>query len=205
MASTIIRGAALALILAAAPAGAQTPPGPAAPPASPAQAAPAGPARTLAPSPADPTNPDEVVLTARPTLAISGSSAWDAGFDTLKGAFARLNEELAKAGLKPAGRPLTVFTQADDAGFRYEAMIPIEEGAAPTLGADVHLARTPEGRAVRFVHKGSYDEVDTTYDTVTAFLDVKGVVVKDTFVEEYLTDLASAAEPVEINIYALPR
>lgn len=212
MAPSITRAAILALALtAAAGAGAQNAPSsppPDSPPA-PVEAAPAPPAtgaaRTLAPNAADPSSPDEVTLAARPAVIVAGSSAWGEGFTTLKGAFDRLNEEMTKAGLKPAGRPLAVFTQTDDAGFRYEAMIPVEEGTAPNLGPDIRLGRTPEGRAVRFVHKGPYEDVDTTYETVTAYLDVKGIVVKDTFIEEYLADLTNAADPVDINIYALPR
>ena len=45
---------------------------------------------------------------------MSGSStAWD-GFDNLKKAFRRIEEELAKAGIAPAGRPLAVFAEAED-------------------------------------------------------------------------------------------
>lgn len=210
MASSIVRAVVLGLALgAAAQAFAQTGPAPQSPsspsesPAPPAGAA--GP-QTLAPNSADPSSPDEVTLQARPALALSGSANWDDGFPTLKATFDRLQAELGKAGLKAAGRPLALFTQTDDAGFRFDAMIPVEEGSgAPTLSEGIRLGRTPEGAAVRFLHKGPYDDIDSTYETVTAYLDVKGVVVKDTFIEEYLNDLTNAADPVEVNIYALPK
>ena len=56
-------------------------------------------------------------------------------------------------------------------------------------------ARRPDGKALRFVHKEPYDEIDSTYETITAYLDAKGITVKDAFVEEYVTDLTEPTRP----------
>jgi effector-binding domain-containing protein len=108
----------------------------------------------------------------------------------------------------PAGKPLTVFVETDDMGFRYEAMIPIAEIPAgrTTLTPEIRFGRTPEGAAMRFVHKGAYEEIDETYETITAYLDAKGVTVKDLFVEEYATDLTNREDPnLEVNIFVQPK
>jgi effector-binding domain-containing protein len=47
---------------------------------------------------------------------------------------------------------------------------------------------------LRFVHRGPYDDIDSTYETVTAYLDAKNIEVKDFFVEEYVSDLRACQE-----------
>jgi effector-binding domain-containing protein len=69
----------------------------------------------------------------------------------------------------------------------------------------VRFARTPEGRAYHFVHKGPYDDIDSTYETITAYLDAKGILAKDVFIEEYATDFTTSADDLEINIFVQPR
>jgi effector-binding domain-containing protein len=165
---------------------------------------------TLVPDAGDPVDGDEVTLPAKPAAILSGSSTWDEGFATLKKAFQRIEAELAKAGIGPAGRPVTVFTQTDDDGFRYDAMLPIDrapEDRPPNLSPDLRFGTTPSGRALRFVHRGPYDDIDSTYETVTAYLDAKNIEVKDFFVEEYVSDFTSADDDasLEINIFAIPK
>jgi effector-binding domain-containing protein len=208
----------LAAALVAAPLGlglAQTPPAapPPAAPAAPSPAAPAAPAAqadrpTLLPERGDPMDVDEVELAPKPAAVLTGSSTWDDGLANLRQAFATIEQELDKAGLKPRGRPLATFVETDDMGFRYEAMIPIE--ALPdgrvALSREVRFGRTPEGRAFRFVHRGPYEEIDQTYETITAYLDAKGILVRDAFTEEYATDPTNPQDPdLEVNIFVLPR
>jgi effector-binding domain-containing protein len=192
------------------PSGGAAPAGPRSVQASPGTA-PAGPARprpTLVPKAGDPLNVDEVTLSAKPTAVLAGTSTWDDGFTNLKNAFRTIEEELVRSGLAPAGRPLTMFIQTDDMSFQYEAMVPIDripEGRA-RLTPDIRFGRTPDGKAYRFVHKGPYDDIDSTYETITAYLDDKGIIAKDTFLEEYATDLTEPTDDnLEINIFVLPR
>lgn len=205
----------LALALAPAPAWPQgSPSGPVEPTPPPPVGAPqptAPPADgrpSLVPNAGDPVDVDEVTLPAKPAAVLAGTSTWDDGFQTLKTAFGRIEAELAKAGIAPAGRPITVFVQTDDNGFRYEAMVPIGRApeGRPNLTPDIRFGTTPSGRALRFVHKGPYDDVDSTYETVTTYLDAKNIEVQDSFVEEYVTDLTSSEdEDLTVNIFALPK
>jgi len=163
---------------------------------------------TLIPNPGDPTDVEEVVIPSKPVAILSGVSTWDEGFASLTNGFKKIEEELARAAISPAGRPLTVFLKTDDLGFQYEAMIPIAQVPAgrTTLTPEVRFGKTPEGRALRFVHKSSYEEIDDTYETITAYLDAKGVAVKDIFIEEYVTDLTDPADPnIEVNVFVQPK
>ena len=205
------------------------PPPPGAPQAAPAQpgaapqAAPAAPSQpgataptryssagrpSLVPNSGDPTDVDQVTLPGKPAAVLAGTSTWDEGFTSLQNAFRKIEDELVRAGIAPDGKPLTVFVETDDLGFRYEAMIPIPQVPAgrATLTPEVRFGKTPEGAAMRFVHKGTYEEIDETYETITAYLDAKGVAVKDAFVEEYLGDLTERTDPnLELNIFVQPK
>lgn len=205
-------GAALALGLAATAFG-QTAPSPApaepAPPATaPAVPPAAGQARpTLVPDSAE--DVAEVTLAPKPAAIISGTSGAEDGFKTLREAFRKLEEELAKAGIAPAGRPLAIFQQFNpDGSFNYDALIPIArapEGRA-LLTNEIKFGETPAGKALRFTHSGAYDEVEQTYDMIEVYLEAKGIVVKDPIVEEFVTDPKDAADAeLKLNIFVQPK
>ncbi|WP_332684715.1 GyrI-like domain-containing protein [Bosea sp. (in: a-proteobacteria)] len=165
---------------------------------------------TLAGKPGNPSDVDEVRLIARPVLTLPGQASWDQGFQRLSESIALLRAEAAKAGLKAAGRPLTLFIETDDNGFKFEAMLPVDRvpDAAATAGLanGVRAGQSPTGRSLRFVHTAPYDDIDSTYETITAYLEAKNIVVKDAFLEEYVGDLKDPGDPnLEINVYVQPR
>lgn len=180
----------------------QTPPG-----APPPSAAGPSPRQTLVPPSAESNDVETVTLAAKPAAIVSGTTKWEEAVPSLKASFARIEAALAKAGVKATGRPIAIFMKTEDAGFDYEAMIPIEAMPAnPPTEEGLRFGTTPAGKAMRFPHKGSYDEIDGTYETLTAYLDAKDIAVQDRFVEEYVTDLTDKAdEKLDVNIYALTK
>jgi len=164
---------------------------------------------TLAPPPADPSMPDEVQLASRPALTVQGQATWDDGYDTLMAAFARLKSEAAKAVLAVTGLPLATFLETDDLGFRFEAQLPVASLPAarpPAMAREIGFGATPAGRAIRFSHRGPYDDIDSTYEAITAYLDSKGIEVKENFTEEYVNPGSNAGDSaLEIFIYVLPK
>jgi effector-binding domain-containing protein len=210
--------AAAALAVGLAGAVAQTSPAPAAPapavPAAPTPAAPpAGPqglSSPVAPAPAAPlpgvSGPVEMTLAPRPVLSLAGESTWDDGFENLRTAFQKLRDEAGKRGLAVSGRPQALFLSTDDNGFKYEAMldIPATTALQETPAGGVRVKLTPEGRTLKFTHVGAYDEIDTTYEAITAYLDEKGLVARNLFIEEYMNDPAASDDvTLEMNIYVL--
>lgn len=170
-------------------------------------AAPATSARpTLVPDPGTLDDVDEVTLPAKPAAILSGTTKWESAVPAMKASFQQIEADLAKAGIAPAGRPIVVFVKTEEDSFQYEAMIPIAAAPAqkPTEAGGLRFGSTPSGKALRFRHSGSYDEIDGTYETLTAYLDAKEASVKEQFVEEYVTDLTEGAdEKLDVNIYAL--
>jgi effector-binding domain-containing protein len=228
----LIRLAMVALIPAAISLGlasvqAQTPPA-ATTPATPAPAAPA-PAPTATPAPAAspsaaPSAPpaaaetpaaapaaapvqtadpfgDQITLTPKTVVIIKGNASWDSAFDTLIDSFKSLSALLDKQGIKPAGNSMIVYTSTDDAGFTFLAEIPVEQDPK-NLTKDMSMGKSPDGKALKFVHHGSYDNMDNTYEAITNHLDDKKLEAKDTFIEEYITDpLKTAEDKLVINVY----
>lgn len=171
---------------------------------TPATAAPTRP--TLIEKAGEPGDVDEVTLPAKPAAILSGKTKWEEAVPNLKQAFARIEADLAKIGVAPAGRPLAVFTRTDDDGFEFEAMIPVAAAPnpAPADADGLRFGTTPAGKALRFAHRGSYELIDSTYETLTAYLDAKDIVVQDRFVEEYATDLKDGTDDnLDVNIFAL--
>jgi effector-binding domain-containing protein len=189
-------------------------PAPAATPTpTPAPTPPPTPATTPTPTPAPTPTPDSdastgqtLDLTARPDAYLEGKASKDEVYSAIMGSLATVRAELDKAGIKPAGHPLAVFLTADDNGFTYRAEIPI--GAIPEgktqLSPTVKFGQTPVGKAMRFEHRGAYDDIEATYEAITAYLDEKGVDAQDVFMEEYLNDVKATDDPnLEVDIYVL--
>jgi len=132
---------------------------------------------------------EEVVLPERTIVYLKGHSTWDAAFDTLVDAFKSLNEYLDKQGIKPTGAAMTIYTETDDTGFSFEAAVPIAVAPDNPPKGDIAIGQAPSGKALKFVHRGSYDAMDSTYEAITNYLDDKHLESKDLFIEEYATDL----------------
>jgi effector-binding domain-containing protein len=210
---------AIALIsagaLAQAPApGASTPAAPATPapetptPATPAPAtpppaaeAPATPPPAVAPvQTADPFG-EEITLTPKTTVILKGSASWDSAFETLIDSFKKISALLDKQGIKASGNSMIVYTSTDDNGFTFQAEIPVDQ-EPKNLPKDLSIGKSPDGKALKFVHRGSYDNMDNTYEAITNYLDDKKLEAKDTFIEEYITDpLKTAEDKLVINVY----
>jgi effector-binding domain-containing protein len=157
-----------------------------------------------APPPAASSDPfaEEVTLVEKPIIFISGSGMWDSAFETITGSFKTVNAAMAKAGIKANGPLMTIYTSTDDTGFQFQAAVPVEK--APTLAPDsgVTAGMSPAGKALKFVHRGSYDAMDSTYEAITNYLDEKQLEAKDLFIEQYMKDpLTTPEDDLVIEVY----
>jgi effector-binding domain-containing protein len=183
-----------------APAPSASPAPAASPSASPSPSA----EQTPAPSPSVQTADafgEQITLSAKKVVIAKGNANWDSAFDALIDSFKALNALLDKQGIKPAGNAMIVYTSTDDTGFTYLAEIPVEQ-EPKNLAKNMSIGQSPEGKALKFVHRGSYDNMDNTYEAITNHLDDKKLEAKDTFIEEYVTDpLKTAEDKLVINVY----
>ena len=190
---------------------------PAAPSPVPAKPAEAPSATNPAPAPegANPAGPttsgegstgESVDLPSRPFAYVEAKADKDEIYSAILSSLSSVKRDMDKANLAPAGRPLAVFVESDDTGFKFHAGYPL--AAAPegksSLSDTVKIGQTPSGKAMRFEHHGAYGDIDATYDAITAYLDDKGIDAQDTFVEEYANDVKDPDDPtLQVNIYVL--
>jgi effector-binding domain-containing protein len=145
---------------------------------------------------------EEVTLPARTIVYLKGHTNWDSAFDTLVDAFKSLNEYLDKQGIKPNGPAMTIYTQTDDTGFNFEAAMPVAQVPANPPKGDIAVGQAPSGKALKFVHRGSYDAMDSTYEAITNYLDDKRLEAKDLFIEEYTSDpVKTNPDKLVVNVF----
>jgi effector-binding domain-containing protein len=157
------------------------------------------PSSTVAPD--DPFG-EQVTLPETTIVYASGSGQWDTAYETIVAAFKTVNGTLDKLGVKPAGAPMTIYTETNDTGFKFQAAVPVKE--APTLPAEseIKVGKSPSGTALKFVHRGSYDAMDTTYEAITDHLEGRKLEAKELFVEQYMKDpVTTADDDLVIEIY----
>ena len=200
---TVFRSGLVAVIFAvgiAAPAFGQTR-GSTPPPQAAPQPAPQ-PAPQNAPAPGE--FGEDATLPAKTVVYVKGSGTWDKAFDIISGSFKKIKTYLDKEGIKPDGLAMTIFTATDDTGFEYQAEVPIAATPKNPPRGDIAVGQSPEGKALKFVHRGSYEDLDNTYEAITNYLDDRRLEAKDMFIEEYETDpAASDAKKLVINVYVL--
>ena len=176
-------------------------PAPAASPATPAApSAEQPPAAAPSVQTADPFG-EPITLPSRKVVIAKGNANWDSAFDTLIESFKALTALLDKQGIKPSGNLMIVYTSTDDTGFTFMAEVPVDQ-EPKNLAKNMSMGQAPEGKALKFVHRGSYDNMDNTYEAITNHLNDKKLEAKDTFIEEYITDPVKTAEDkLIINVY----
>jgi effector-binding domain-containing protein len=190
-----------------APPAATTPPPAAAPssPPPPTAATPGAPVppEGIATKPSDPFGED-ATLAAKPIVYIKGSGTWDKAFAIIGGSLKKVEAYVAKAGLKTDGLPMTIFLATDDRGFDYEAAVPLAEAPKDPPHGEIAAGQSPDGHALEFVHRGSYDSLDDTYEAITNYLDEKRLESKNVLIEQYVTDPVTADEKnLVVNIFVM--
>ena len=166
--------------------------------------APTQPAPAPAPSQARPADPfgEDVTLASKTIVFSKGSANWDSAFETLVETFKKIKDALDKQGVKADGPAMTIYTATDDTGFEFQAGIPVAEAPKGALPEGLAVGKSPEGRALKFIHRGSYDAMDSTYEAITNHLDEKRLEAKDLFVEYYVTDpLTTQEDNLVIEVY----
>ena len=144
----------------------------------------------------------ELKLAPKTIVYISGSGTWDKAYDTLIEAFKKLDAYMDGAGLKASGPAMTIYTSTDDTGFDFKAAIPLADPPKGTPERGITVGQSPDGKVLKFVHRGSYDEMNQTYEAITNYLDEKGLDAKDLLIEEYVTDLVTSPQDMlVVNVF----
>jgi effector-binding domain-containing protein len=192
-----------------APPAASSPATPPAPPAASSPAAPAAPPAAAAPASSPATAEaakglvgEDVTLSEQPIVYVAGTAVWDSAFDTIIAGLKTLYAFLEKENIAPAGAPMTIYTSTDDKGFEFQAAVPVAAAPANPPPGDIKVGKSPSGKALKYLHQGSYDAMDATYEAITNQLDEKNLEAKDLFVEVYRTDpRTTPQDKLAIEVY----
>ncbi|WP_210207712.1 GyrI-like domain-containing protein, partial [Rhodoplanes elegans] len=168
-------------------------------PAAPAQAAPAAPP---AAAQAGDVFGEDVTMQAKTIVQVAGKASWDRAFEAIQDALKTVSAYLQKQNLTPSGPATTIYTSTDDNGFTFRAGYPVAQAPSPAPTGDLAVGQTPAGKALKYVHRGSYDSMDATYEAITNQLDDKNLDAQDQFVEVYVTDpLTTPEDKLVIEVF----
>ncbi len=145
---------------------------------------------------------EEVNLPEQTIVFFAGSGQWDNAFETIVGGFKAVTAYLKKTGIKPTGPAMTIYTSTNDTSFQFRAAFAVAEAPKDKPTGDIAVDKTTPGKAYKFVHRGSYDDMDTTYDAITNFLDEKQLDAKGLFIEQYVTDpITTPQEKLVVEVF----
>ena len=115
-----------------------------------------------APPPATSDDPfgEEVTLVEKTIVYVAGSGLWDSAFETITNGFKTVNGVMANLGLKASGPPMTIYTSTDDTGFQFQAAVPVAQAPTVPANSGITVGKSPAGKALKFVHRGSYDALE---------------------------------------------
>jgi effector-binding domain-containing protein len=176
-----------------------------------AAAAVAQPAQTEAPSKA--VQPQEVTLTQQSVVYVVGHADFDDVYTAVVTSLRKLRAYLDKEGIAPAGPAMARFTDGGESGFEFEAAYPVAQAPKDLPQGEVSAGEVPGGKALDFVHRGSFNKIDETYSAIDDYFRDRGKpsaagpeadeehdALADSF-EQYTTDpLTTDPNQVEVHI-----
>ena len=93
----------------------------------------------------------------------------------MSASFKKLYDGLWANRLVPAGPPRAIYTMWEPSGVRFTVAVPIERAPdEPVTSPDITIATLPESSALRFLHRGSYHDLPSTYERIEAWLRERG-------------------------------
>ena len=157
-----------------------------------------------APAPSAAQDPfgEEVTLPERKALFRHNKTSWEEAWINLVATFKTVRAEADRLKLKVIAPSLVIYRSTSDEGFEFDAALPIEGEPASPPGEDFRIGPTRTGKAIKFVYRGPFDAMDSTYENISNYIDSKRIDAEDLSIEEYVTDpTMTKPEEIVINIY----
>lgn len=115
-------------------------------------------------------------------------------------AFVNSNE-----GINIAGPPFAVTTSHTDTSWTFEAGMPIAgEFDSAELPENIEIGTLHEGKVVKAVYTGSYDEMHSVYEKIIKFIDSHGFDIAGRSWEQYMTDPEKVAPDENVTHIFFP-
>lgn len=107
--------------------------------------------------------------------------------------YGQLVSNIQVNGMKMSGQPLTITTKWEGNTFEYENCIPVQN-VKGDLSASVFSSKTYSGTAVKIEHLGSYDNLNSTYDDIIAYINQMNFEIIGDPWEIYVSDPSNTVE-----------
>jgi len=143
-----------------------------------------------------------ITLAEQTIVYASGTGEWETAYETLKAAFRTVEAFVARSGLGRSGPAMTIYTAMDDTSFNFRAAIPVSELPKSPPQGKIGIGRSPGGKALKFVHRGSFQDMTSTYDAISHYVEERQIAAEELLIEEYVTDLLTTpADRLVVNIF----
>ena len=157
--------------------------------------------------------PQEVTLAQQTVVYISGHADFDDVYTALVTSLRQLRGYLDKEGIAPTGPAMARYTDDGENGFEFEAAYPVAQAPKNLPQGDIAAGDLPGGKALDFLHRGSFNKIDETYSAIDDYFHERGKLsaagpeadeaqdaLADSF-EQYTTDpLTTDPNQVEVHI-----
>ncbi len=160
--------------------------------------------------------PQEVTLAAQSVVYISSHADSDDVYTALVASLRKLRAYLDKEGVAPIGPAIARYTDGGENGFEFEAGYPVAQVPKDLPQGDIAAGEVPGGKALDFVHRGSFAKIDETYSAIDDYFRTRGKPsapgpevdeqqdpLADSF-EQYTTDPLTT-DPNQIEVHIIVR
>jgi effector-binding domain-containing protein len=110
-------------------------------------------------------------------------------------AFGAIGAFVGKNRIAPAGPPLAIYRDWDEKTGRMtvDVAFPVSGADAAKAADGVMAGETPSGKALKAIHRGPYDTLRETYDSLQEHMKKSGIPMPPIAWEVYLNDPESTA------------
>jgi effector-binding domain-containing protein len=147
----------------------------------------------------------ETVEVAPVTVAyVSTSSTTDE--KAIASAYAQVGRFMAAQRLKQNAAPITINTRWSDAGYEFDAAIPVDRAPEREVppASPVQIKQTYAGKALKAIHRGGYGSMPATYEKLAAYAAAHGHEGAGPTWDQYVTDPGNTPEAELVTHVYMP-
>jgi len=106
---------------------------------------------------------------------------------SLTAAYKEISLFMTEKDIELVSQPMAISSDWDEQGYQFDAAIPVLMQDVE-LSGNVRSGRSPSGRAVRVVHRGSHDRMAPSYEKLAAYMAAHGLSEGRISWEHYISD-----------------
>lgn len=109
--------------------------------------------------------------------------------------YSELYGVLGKAKAQPAGKPFALYPSYSEESMEMVTAIPVD--ANVKLPAKYKVTQTEGGRALKTIHKGSFETMEATHEEISRYVEFKKLEITGAPWEVYVVDGSTEKDPAK--------